>query len=278
MALRLVDTHTHLDFTEYADDREAVIERAQKVGVEKMINIGCDEKHFKSSLELACGREAIYATIGMHPQEAMGIETAPEDTKTVIDTVVKKMEGYLNYKKLVGIGEIGLDFYRIIGAKMPGHSSIIDVQYVLFKRQIELAIKADLPLVIHSRDSYNEVYNVLKEYKTANNNLRGVLHSFEGDFSVAANFIELGFKLSFNGTITYDMESEVARAVHKIPLEAMMVETECPYMTPVPLRGQRNEPANVEYVVAKIAELKKMEVGRIGHETTENAIKFFKLD
>ena len=278
MPLRLIDTHAHLDFDEFDDDREEVISRAFKVGVEKIINIGSDESHFKSSLELAAGHDNIYATIGVHPHEALAVYSSKKggSFEDNLQQVVRRIDDFVMYKELVGIGEIGLDFFRIAVGEESGSHSIKELQTGLFKVQIEVALKADLPIVIHSREAYEEILNILNEYKSKGN-LRGVVHSFEGDFTTASRFLELGFKISYNGIITYERSRDALVAIKKIPLTELMLETDSPYLTPEPLRGQRNEPACVEYVARKIGALRGIPVEEVAEQTTSNAIKLFKL-
>jgi len=278
MPLRLIDTHAHLDFGEYSDDRAEVIDRAIKVGVEKIINIGCDEEHFKSSLELASGHDNIYATIGVHPHEALSLYAAKKANafEDNLKRVIARMRDFTDYKKLVAIGEIGMDFFRITKGGEASGFSIKDLQVQLFKAQIDLALATNLPLVIHSREAYEEILTILREYKNKRE-LRGVVHSFEGDLTTAFRFLDLGFKVSFNGIITYERSHDALEAIKRVPLTEIMIETDSPYLTPEPLRGQRNEPAFVEYVARKIGALRDIPAEEVAEQTTENAIKFFKL-
>jgi len=277
MSIRLIDTHAHLDFEEFSEDRAEVISRSFKVGVEKIINIGCDRNHFKSTLELATGHEKIYAVIGVHPHEAVSLYTADTNKpyEENLETMIKGMEGYLGYKKLVAIGEIGLDFFRIAPEKGSG-ISLRNLQEQLFKAQIGMAIKAKFPIIIHSRESYDKIINIINEYKSKSE-LVGVIHSFEGSYEEAKRFIDLGFMISFNGIITYERSHDSLEAIKKIPLTSMMLETDCPYLTPEPLRGQRNEPAYVEYVATKVSALRDVSIEEVAQQTTVNAIDFFKL-
>lgn len=278
--MRLIDTHAHLDFEEFADDREEVIQRAFGVGVEKIINIGADEAHIKSTLELSSGHQNIYAVIGIHPHETVTLYTMGRQQgrsfEDQLQQVIKRLEGFLSYQQLVGIGEIGLDFYRLIGATELGESSLKAMQKSLFKAQIELALKSKLPIVIHSREAYEDILAIIKSYRP-DGIVRGVVHSFEGDWPIAEQFLELGFKLSFNGQTTYGRSAGAVEALQKIPLTEMLLETDCPYLTPEPLRGQRNQPAFVEYVARKIAAVRKVPVEEVADQTTRNAISFFKL-
>ncbi len=276
MPLRLIDTHAHLDFQEYTDDRSEVINRAHNVGVEKIINIGCDEEHFKSTLEMATGHENLYGVIGVHPHEAVSLESG-KDVDAELVRIQQRLRDYSNYQKLVGIGEVGLDFYRLARPHNPEPHSIHQLQEELFRSQLETAISLDLPVVIHSREAYHDVLRVIAPY-VKRSGLRGVVHSFEGDYDTAKAFLDLGFKLSVNGLMTYERSRDTFYAVKKIPLRELMLETDSPYLTPVPLRGQRNEPAYVEYVAARIAELKKIPVEEIAEATTNTAINFFKLN
>ena len=278
MPLRLIDTHAHLDFDEFEDDREEVISRAFKVGVEKIFNIGSDESHFKSTLELAAGHDNICAVIGIHPHEALALYSLKEGSnfENNLKRIINRIQDFIMYKELIGIGEIGLDFFHIAEERESSEPSLKDLQKMLFRAQIEVALKANLPIVIHSREAYDEILTILNEYKSKGN-LRGVVHSYEGDLTTASRFLDLGFKISFNGITTYERSRDALLAIRKIPLTEIMIETDCPYLTPEPLRGQRNEPAYVEYVARKISALRDKSVEEIAEQTTENVIKFFKL-
>ncbi|MFA6098218.1 MAG: TatD family hydrolase [Patescibacteria group bacterium] len=276
MSLNLIDTHAHLDFEEFSEDREEVIKRAFAVGVNKIINIGCDEIHFKSTLEIASGQDNIYAVIGLHPHEAMTFSRDQKEQNEELKRVIKRLDDFTGYKKLVGIGEIGLDFFHIAREKEREQSSIYNLQKNLFVAQLEFALKANLPIVIHCREAYDEVLEILKKY-SANKNLRGVIHSFEGSFDVASEFIKLGFLVSFNGMLTYEKSDEQLSAASRLPIDKILLETDCPYLTPVPLRGQRNEPSYIEYTAKKLAELRNTTIEEVAEQTTANAVNFFKL-
>lgn len=276
MALRLIDTHAHLDFVEYSTDRNEVIARALNTGVEKIINIGADYTHFKSTLELAFAYDNVYAVVGLHPQEAVSLLAKSKNVDEDVEQIKKRIESFSGYEKMVGIGEIGLDFFRIARESSSIQPSITELQHKLFEAQIETALKVDLPIVIHSREAYKEILEVLSRYK-GKGNLRGVVHSFEGDIDTATKFINLGFRVSFNGITTYERTYDALTAIKKVPLTQVLLETDCPYLTPEPLRGQRNEPANIEFIAQKIAALKDMSVEAVAGQTTENAIKLFNL-
>ncbi|MFA5134389.1 MAG: TatD family hydrolase [Patescibacteria group bacterium] len=276
MALRLIDTHAHLDFVEYASDRNEVIGRAFNTGIEKIINIGADYAHFKSTLELSFAYDNIYAVVGLHPQEAVSLLAQSSDIDREVKQIQQRIESFSDYKTMVGIGEIGLDFFHIARESSAMQPSITNLQHRLFEAQVETALKVDLPIVIHARDAYGEILEVLSRY-AGRGNLRGVVHSFEGDFETAMKFIQLGIKISFNGIITYERTHDELAAIKEIPLTEIMLETDCPYLTPEPLRGQRNEPSNVEYIARKVAALRGISAEAVAGQTTENAIKLFNL-
>ncbi len=276
MAINLVDTHAHLDFGEYGEDQSAVIKRAIDAGVKKIINVGCEADHFKPSLELAAAFDGVYAAIGYHPHEAVGmISTDQRVIEKNVASAVQSLAKYVPSKRLVAIGEIGLDYYRLAPAGHQDHISIKNIQALLFKAQCQLAIDSGLPVIIHCREAYEDVLTILDSY--SGQKLRGVIHCFEGSWKTAQMFLSHGFKISFTGNITYERESETIEAAKLIPAESLMVETDCPYLTPVPLRGQRNEPAYVEYVCRRLAELRGVTFEEMAEQTTTNAVNFFKL-
>ncbi len=253
----MIDTHAHLDFPQYDKDRDKVIEEAFSSGLKAIINIGVDLDSSEKSIKLAEKYNNIYATVGFHPHDA---------SKLNKDAFIK-LEKLASYPKVVAIGEIGLDFYRNLSPE--------EVQIKAFKEQIGLAKKLKLPIVVHIRNAYKKALEILSENGRG---LKGVLHCFSGDENEAREVLEMGFYLSFNGTLTYK-NSRSAELVKKIPLSSILVETDCPYLTPEPLRGKRNEPKLVRLVTQKIAELSASNTFKELDEIfTQNAVEFFNLD
>jgi len=223
-----------------------------------LVNVGVEKKESKLAIELAEKyKEGVYAIVGQHP-------TSKEDFDLDFYRALAKN------KKVVGIGECGLDFFRVTDEVLK------EKQRAVFRAQIELALELDLPLMIHCRDAYAETLAILDEYKTkAGDKLRGDFHFFAGDVETAQRVLDLGFNLSFTGVITFAREYE--KLVKFVPLERMFSETDCPFVTPVPNRGKRNEPLFVRDVVAKISRIRDEDLEKVRAQLFENALKFFRL-
>jgi TatD DNase family protein len=230
----VIDTHAHLDLKDFDKDRRKVIESALSNGVEKIINVGFDLKSSQKSIQLAEEFEQIYAAVGFHPHDAKDLN--PES--------LKKIEELANLPKVVAIGEIGLDFYRNLSPR--------EDQIKAFREQIALAKTLNLPIVVHSRDAHDETLGILKE--TNAGEVGGVLHSFTGDAEHAKKAQDMGFYLGFNGMLTYK-ESKTVQVARGVPIDSILIETDCPYLSPVPHQGERNQPAYVKYVLEKLTDL-----------------------
>lgn len=255
----LIDTHAHLDFREYDQDRDEVINRAFKNGVAKIINIGCNLERGEKAILIAERYRNVYATVGVHPHDIENLRLC---------YVGGNLAWLARNKKVVAIGECGLDYYRLRGSK--------DRQIDFFREQLRVASSLNLPVVLHCRDAYQDMLQVLAEEKKRYP-LCGVTHCFSGNYDKAKQFVELGFYLSFTGAITFAKKEDVLEAVKKISLDKIMVETDSPYLAPEPNRGKRNEPAFVKYVAEKIAEVKGIGLEDVASKTTANAVKLFKL-
>jgi TatD DNase family protein len=260
----MIDTHAHLDFKEFDGMRDDIISRFFDAQGEAIINVGCDMPSSERSVELSDRYEKIFAAVGIHPHDA---DSATEEN-------LNKLEDMLMHRKTVAMGEIGMDLFR---------QPFCDpaVQEDAFRKQLELADLHDRPIIIHCREAYAEVLDVLKSYKTSE--WRGVLHCFTASPSVAQEFIELGFHISFTGVITYYKkdspdESFLIDTLESMPLERLMVETDAPYLSPVPHRGDLNEPLFVRYVIDKISELRNMPAEEIKRITSENARNLFGIN
>lgn len=247
----LIDTHAHLDFSDFNKDRQQVIRRAFGGGVGKIINIGTNYKSSKKSIELAQKYENIFASVSLHP---IDVEKEKFDEKLWLELAQQS--------KVVAIGEAGFDFH---------HSSNPEKQKEIFQKLIKIACQVKKPLIIHSRQADKEILDVLSHSKLPPK--PGVIHCFGREYEVAKKFLDLGFLISYTGNITYNKER--ISSVPKVPLDKIMVETDCPFMTPIPFRGQRNEPLYVKYVAQKIAEIKGESFEEIAKITTENAKKLF---
>ncbi|TRZ77338.1 TatD family deoxyribonuclease [bacterium] len=291
----MIDSHAHLDHELFDPDRDEVIQRAFENGIKKIITVGCDLNEMKEAIKLAEKYDNIYAAIGLHPDEAdkcMGNSPASNRQSSRggrIARVVGELKKLAKYPKVVAIGEIGLDYFR---SDNPPSSADYGVarQKELFIVQLKLAQELNLPVIIHCRasdnkpgDAYDDLLLSLREVMTEEErrgNLKkfqGVIHCFCGTREHAKQFLDLGFHISFTGNITYFKkdDAELLQVVREIPLNRILVETDCPFLTPVPHRGKRNEPMFVKYVAEKIANVKKISVGEVERVTDGNAERLF---
>ena len=253
----LIDTHVHLNAEQYVDDLDEVIERARENGIEKMVVIGCDRPTIERTMELIDEHEDIYGVIGWHPVDA--IDCTDEDLEWI--------EQLSKHEKIVGIGEMGLDYHWDKSPK--------DVQKDLFKKQIELAKRVNLPIIIHNREATEDCVAILKEMHAEE--IGGIMHAFSGDESVADEIIDMNFYVSLGGPVTFkNAQLPKDIAVH-VPIDRLLVETDAPYLTPHPYRGKRNEPAYVKLVAEKIAELRQISYEELARTTSENATRLFKI-
>jgi TatD DNase family protein len=254
----MIDTHAHLDFPQFDKDRKEVIRKAKNEGIIRIINIGVDLESSRKSVELADQYDEIYATVGFHPHDA---------DKLSLNSL-RELKRLAEHPKVVGIGEIGLDYYRNLSPR--------DVQAQAFEDQIKLALDVNKPIVVHIRNAWDQGLSILK--KTDAKKVGGVLHCFSGNFSQAQEGLNLGFYLSFNGTLTYH-KSKSAELIKKLPLDFILTETDCPYLTPSPHRGKRNEPSYVKLVGEKLTQLfSPLTYQDIERITTVNAQKLFGLN
>ena len=253
----MIDTHCHLDFPDYNDDRDDVLKAARDAGIAKMVNIGCDLKSSQASVDLADRYPQIYAAIGFHPHDA----------KSYDDQMEKQLRAMANNFKVVAIGEVGLDFYR--------DRSPRDVQREVFVRQMRLARELGLPLVIHIRDAYEEAIDMLIAEKAYEGNV--VLHCFSGTVKDAERALDYGMYLSFGGVLTFS-NSRLPELVRNVPLDQIILETDAPFLTPHPHRGKRNSPAMVALVYQKLAEVLNRDLREIEAIIDGNAQKFFEFE
>lgn len=248
----IFDSHCHPQFPHYNQDRDEIIKHTLKEGV-FMICVGTDLKTSKKGIELTNKYEGIWATVGLHPNDNLNEKFDSE--------IYEKL---LTDKKVVGFGEIGLDYYRT--EKIENQ----EFQKQRFEKQLELAVKIGKPLIIHCRDAHSDMIQIIR-----NSTLRGVIHSFTGTLEEAKKYLDLGFYLSFNGIITF--ASQYDETVKYTPLENILLETDAPYLTPLPFRRKRNESIYVKYVAEKIAELKSLSYSQVAEKTFENTKKLFNL-
>lgn len=253
----LIDTHAHLDMEDFDEDRQAVIDRAVQGGISHIITVGIDRQSSIDALKLARAHDFIFATVGCHPHNA---DLARGDDLAALAELASD-------PKVVAWGEIGLDFYR--GWALPRK------QKDAFEKQLELAGQHGLPLVIHCREAHGELVEILKRRGT--DPYRGVIHCFSGGYDLAMEFIGMGFHISFPGTVTFPKAAQVQDVAARIPMERVLLETDAPFLAPVPKRGKRNEPLFVSHTAQKIAELRKMDYEEVACRTSENALTLFAI-
>jgi TatD DNase family protein len=257
----LLDSHTHIDMREFDADRDHVLQRARDAGVAAVIDIGIDIASSEAAIALAEKHSDVFATVGIHPHDA----------SKVTDAAIGRLEVLAKHPKVVAIGETGLDFYRNRSSKAS--------QVEAFKNHLELASKSGLPLVIHSRNANDAVFEILREWVTGRkieSRPVGVLHCFSGDAELGKKYIDMGFLIAFDGPVTYP-KSSAAGVAKEIPLDKMLIETDCPFLSPQVHRGKRNEPSYVSYVAEKIAEVKGVSAKSVADVTSANAIRLFRL-
>lgn len=250
----LVDTHTHLNDEKFAADGEAAaaVERARAAGVTRMINMGDTMASSAKAVQLAHTYDGLFAGVGIHPEEAY--EMGPADDE--------KLAAWAADPKVVCIGEIGLDYYW--NKEEENH----ELQRRIFIRQLALARDFDLPVCIHDRNAHGDTLEILKKEGKGN---RGVIHCYSGSLEMAKEFVRMGWYLGVDGPLTFKNAAKLPEVVRWIPLDRLLVETDAPYMAPVPMRGRRNEPAYVRYVAEKVAEIRGISLEDVAAQTTKNA-------
>jgi TatD DNase family protein len=255
----LIDSHAHIQGKEYAGEVEAVIERARQAGVEKIVAVGGagDMTSNTEAVALAESFANVYATVGMHPHDAKDV--GAED--------LAKLKELAAHPKVVAVGETGLDYYY-------SHSPH-DVQRRVFAQFIHMAREVGLPIVVHEREAARDAAALLRA--EGRGSLQGVIHCFTGDYEAACQYLDLGFYISFTGIITFKNADPLREVVRKVPLDRMMVETDSPYLTPVPHRGKRNEPAHVRWVAETIAKVKGIDFEEVARVTSENVRDLFAI-
>jgi TatD DNase family protein len=251
-----VDTHAHLQWASFDDDREDVLERAKEKRVTRIVNIGFDLAGCLKGVKLAENHKGLYATAGIHPHSA----------NTLNKKIVDELRELAANPKVVAIGEIGLDYYRNLSPR--------EVQKQAFETQLSLAHELELPVVIHDREAHDDILQTLSRFK---GKIKGVMHCFSGNKEMAQQCIDLGFKISFNGTITYPKNRELREIAEWIDLKNMLLETDCPFLAPHEVRGKRNEPSFLPMIAREIANLKRVSVDDLAETTTRNAEEILKL-
>jgi len=248
-----IDTHAHLNDEQFVNDLEEVLIRAKEANVGKIITVGYDLPSSEKAVDLAARYENIYAVVGIHPDEA---KTIDNNTYQILEVLTQK-------EKVVGIGETGLDYYW--------DSSPRSVQQEAFRQHIRLANKLNLPVVVHDREAHGDVLRILQEEKPK----KGILHCFSGSKEMAEECVKLGLYISFAGPVTFKNAKKTVEVASAVPLERILIETDCPYLAPHPLRGKRNQPAHVILIAEKLAEIRSKSLQEIEEITKKNAKDIF---
>ena len=255
--MMLFDTHAHLHFPDFAEDLDAVLDRARAAGLQGMVTIGTDRESNRATVALAERHGDIWASVGIHPHDA-GDATEAD---------FEEMERLARGPRVVGLGEMGLDFFRDLSPR--------DVQERVFRRQLEMARRVRKPVIIHCRDAHPEALAILAEERV--DEVSGVMHCFSADVEVAKRCLDLGLMISLAGPVTYKNARALPEVARFVPEDRLVVETDCPYLTPTPHRGKRNEPAYVALTAAHVAGLRGADPEALGVTLTRNAARLFTL-
>lgn len=256
--ISIFDTHTHLNVENFIGKEDEELALAKEMGVTAHNVVGFDKETIEGALALANKYPEVYATIGWHPTEAGSY------TKDIEEMIIANLEN----EKVIALGEIGLDYHWMEDPK--------EVQIEVFKRQIQLSKDYNVPFVVHTRDALEDTYQVIKEVGVGP--CGGIMHSYSGSLDMAQKFIELGMLISFSGVVTFKKATDIQEAAQAIPLDKMLVETDAPYLAPVPKRGRENHTAYTRYVVDKIAQLRGLTSEEVAAVTTANAKRIFNID
>ncbi|PIE35515.1 hydrolase TatD [candidate division KSB3 bacterium] len=253
----LTDSHAHLTMFTAGSDRETVMQNAEKAGIGRILTIGTTLEDSQQCLDIARQYPQVLATAGVHPHEVKDVELA-----ACLDTLKALAKDEL----VVAIGEIGLDFYYNLSPK--------DMQQEFFRRQLELALELHLPVVIHDRDAHDETLSIVEDVDVSS--VGGIFHCFSGDLTMAERVRELGFLISIAGPVTFKKPGHLPEIAARLPLESLLIETDCPYLAPVPFRGKRNEPAYVRYTAKKVAEFRGISLDEVTERTSQNFVDLFR--
>lgn len=255
--LAIIDSHAHVAGRQFDEDRDAVLARAREAGVRLVVDVGADVPGSRAAVALAAAHRDVYATVGIHPHEAARV--TEDDWREILELV--------GAAKVVGVGECGLD-------RGPWNDAPMELQERLLRRHVALHRETGLPLVIHNRDTFPDLFRILED-EAARGPLRGVMHCFSGGPDEARRCLDLGFDISFSGVVTFKNARELREAARVVPLDRVHVETDCPYLTPVPHRGTRNEPAHVIQTALRLAEEMGVTPGELEKATEANTLRLF---
>lgn len=253
----LFDSHAHIDDKRFDNDRDEVIERAKEAGVKYIMNPGADFESSDRAVKLAEKYDMVYAAVGIHPHDASSMD----------DMMLQLIKAMARKKKVKAIGEIGLDFHYDFSPR--------DIQEKWFIEQVRLAKELNMPIIIHDREANQPVMDILKREKAFDTGV--LMHCYSGSAELARQYVNLGAYISIAGPITFKNAQKTVKVVEEISLDRLMIETDSPYLTPIPYRGKRNESSYVQYVAGRIAEIKGITPEEVGERTLENAKKFFRI-
>ncbi|OPX85150.1 MAG: putative deoxyribonuclease YcfH [Pelotomaculum sp. PtaB.Bin104] len=254
----LFDTHAHLDFEDYDTDRDEMIGRARAAGLIYIVNVGFELDSSRKAVQLAEKYDLIYAAVGVHPHEAGNV---PPD-------YLEQLELLAGHPKVVALGEIGLDYFRDRSPRPEQHK--------VFRGQLALARKLNLPVIIHDREAHGDIMDILQQEDPFS--AGGVIHCYSGSWEMAQQCMKLGFYISIAGPVTFNKSNKLKDVATRLPLDRLLIETDSPFLTPVPYRGKRNEPAFVQYTAAEVAALKKLDSAELAKICTENGRTLFRLN
>ena len=255
--MELFDSHCHVDDEKFDLDREEALARMADRGVTRYAVIGSDMATSRRAADFAAGHEGSYAVVGIHPHEA----------KFWQDSDAELLTQWVKEDKVVAIGEIGLDYYYDLSPR--------DVQMAVCEKQMELAWQLDMPVAYHVRDAHQDMLDLMKKHKDRLTG--GIIHCFSGSWEIAKEYLKLGYSISFAGPVTFKKAPKLQEAAVNVPRDRLLVETDSPYLAPEPVRGRRNEPANVYYVAEKIAALRGESLEELAAYTTQNALKVYRI-
>ena len=249
----IFDSHAHYDSSKFDEDRYAVLDSMPEKGVCRIINCGSDLPSSERSIELAERYDFVYAAVGVHPHEASGWDYAS----------LEKLRELLKHPKAVAIGEIGLDYHYDFSPR--------DVQKDVLRAQLALSKELDIPVILHDREAHGDMYDILREFAP----LRGVMHCFSGSAELMRESIKLGLHIGLGGSVTFKNAKEPVRVAEETPGEYILLETDCPYMTPVPHRGERNDSSYIQYTAQRIAEIRGEDIDTVIRRSRENTERLF---
>ena len=256
--MMIFDSHAHYDDEAFDGDREELLESFKKSGIEKVVNVGASINTSIASIELTEKYDYIYASIGVHPSE----------TEELTEEKIDELKEYSKLDKVVAIGEIGLDYYYPTPDR--------DLQKKWFYKQLDLAVETELPIIIHSRDAAKETMDILKEYQGKISH--GVIHCYSYGVEMAKEFVNMGYYIGIGGVLTFNNAKKLKEVAKEIPIDKIVIETDCPYLSPVPNRGKRNSSLNLEYVVKELALIKGISEEEVKEITYNNAKKLYGLE